>query len=209
MNSFETLVNNLEKRLQQPLPGLKEQLRLAPITRMNELKSLNIPKNARQSAVLVLFYPEDDHAGILLIKRAVDDTVHSGQVSFPGGKKEDTDAELKQTALRETYEEIGISPAQIKIIGSLSKLFIPPSNFEVQPFVGFTNSLPELSTNYEVERVLHVPVKKLFQADTIQHKTIKSRDGQYYEVPCFYIENEIVWGATAMMLSELVAIIKE
>lgn len=209
MKTFENLIKKLEIKLQLPLPGLAEQLRLAPVNRLNEMKELIIPDNARQSAVLALFYPENDRAGILLIKRAVDDTVHSGQISFPGGKKEDSDPDLQQTALRETFEEIGISPEQISVIGTLSKLYIPPSNFEVQPFVGYLKNKPELRTNYEVESVLKVSFDDLCKTDSIQHKIVKGRDGQLYEVPCFYIQNEIIWGATAMMLSELIAILSD
>lgn len=209
MKAFEKLINRLEERLQLPLPGLVEQLRLAPITRLNELKEIKIPGNARQSAVLALFYPQYGDIGLLLIKRAVDDTVHSGQISFPGGKKEKTDKSLQETALRETYEEVGIAPENISIIGILSKMYIPPSNFEVQPFVGFMKNDPQLSTNYEVESVLKVPVSELTGADSIQYKTIKGRDGKWYEVPCYFVQDEIIWGATAMMLSELIAIISE
>jgi 8-oxo-dGTP pyrophosphatase MutT (NUDIX family) len=208
MKTFEILVKKLDEKLQLPLPGLAEQLRLAPINRLDDLKSFNVPDNAQQSAVMVLFYPENDHTGILLIKRAVDDTVHSGQISFPGGKKEKTDTDLKQTALRETFEEIGIPPKNISVIGSLTKLYIPPSNFEVQPFVGFLKTDPRLTTNYEVESVIRVPVSELIKTDAIQYKTIEGRGGNFYEVPCYFIQNEIIWGATAMMLSELIAIIR-
>jgi 8-oxo-dGTP pyrophosphatase MutT (NUDIX family) len=209
MKAFENLISKLEEKLRLPLPGLEEQLRLAPITRLNELKEMKIPGNARKSAVLALFYPQNGQAVVLLIKRAVDDTVHSGQISFPGGKKEEADADLKQTALRETYEEVGIAPENVTIIGTLSKMYIPPSNFEVQPFVGYVNNDPQLTTNCEVESVLKVPVSELTGTDSIQYKTVKGRDGEWYEVPCYFVQDEIIWGATAMMLSELTAIISE
>jgi 8-oxo-dGTP pyrophosphatase MutT (NUDIX family) len=209
MNSFETFIAQIKKRLQKPLPGLDAQLRLAPITRLNDLKEIKIPGDARQSAVLALFYPQSRDIGLLLIKRAVDDTVHSGQISFPGGKKEETDADLRQTALRETFEEVGIAPEYISIIGTLSKMYIPPSNFEVQPFIGYMKNDPQLITNYEVESVIKVSLNDLTHPKAIQNKTIRSRNGQLYEVPCYFINDEIIWGATAMMLSELIAIISE
>ncbi|MCB2208015.1 MAG: CoA pyrophosphatase [Bacteroidetes bacterium] len=209
MEAFEAFIDQIKLRLQKPLPGLETQLRLAPITRLNDLKKMESPDNARKSAVLALFYPQNGDIGLLLIKRAVDDTVHSGQISFPGGKKEKSDTNLRETALRETFEEIGISSADISIIGSLSKLYIPPSNFDVYPFVGYISSQPKLSTNYEVESVLKVPVSELTGTDSIQYKTVKGRDGQLYEVPCYFVQDEIIWGATAMMLSELTAIISE
>jgi 8-oxo-dGTP pyrophosphatase MutT (NUDIX family) len=209
MEAFETFIAQFKERLQKPLPGLETQLRLAPITRLNDLKKIKSPDNARQSAVLALFYPQNGDIGLLLIKRAVDDTVHSGQISFPGGKKEKSDADLRETALRETFEEIGISSADISIIGSLSKLYIPPSNFDVYPFVGYISSQPKLSTNYEVEKVISASLSEFTQPDAIRYKTIKGRDGQLYEVPCYMVQDEIIWGATAMMLSELIAIISK
>ncbi len=209
MNAFEKLIKKLGERLEKPLPGLEAQLSLAPITRQNDLKEMKIPGDARQSAVLALFYHQNGDIGLLLIKRAVDDTVHSGQISFPGGKKEETDADLKQTALRETFEEVGIAPEHITIIGTLSKMYIPPSNFEVQPFVGYMKNAPQLTTNYEVESVIKVSLSELTHPEAIQNKTIRSRDGQLYEVPCYFINKEIIWGATAMMLSELIAIISK
>lgn len=207
MKTFETFISQVKDRLQKPLPGLETQLHLAPITRLNELKKMRSPANARQSAVLAIFYPKNDEIGLFLIKRAVDDTVHSGQISFPGGKYEKTDANLHETALRETFEEIGILPEDITIIGSLSKMYIPPSNFDVHPFVGYISFCPKLTTNYEVEKVLSVSLSELTNPNVIQNKSIEGRDGQHYNVPCYFVQDEIIWGATAMMLSELIAII--
>ncbi len=209
MEAFETFIEQLKKRLQKPLPGLEIQLRLAPITRLNELKKIKSPDDAQQSAVLALLYPQNGNVGLLIIKRAVDDTVHSGQISFPGGKREKSDTDLRETALRETFEEIGISSTDISIIGSLSKLYIPPSNFDVYPFVGYISSEPELNINYEVEKVIKVSLNELTHKDAIQYKTINGRDGQFYEVPCYFVQGEIIWGATAMMLSELISIVND
>lgn len=207
MEEFETFIAQLKERLQMPLPGMETQLRMAPITRLKDLKKMKSPADALQSAVLVIFFPQNGEIRLLLIRRAVDDTVHSGQISFPGGKKEVSDADLQQTALRETFEEIGISSVDISIIGSLSKLYIPPSNFDVYPFVGYISSQPKLSSNYEVEKVISASLSEFTQTDSIQFKTIRGRDGKLYEVPCYIVQDEIIWGATAMMLSELIAII--
>jgi 8-oxo-dGTP pyrophosphatase MutT (NUDIX family) len=209
MESFATFIKYLERRLQQPLPGLDVQLRLVPATRLKELRKMTGPLNARQSSVLVLFFPYKNDIGILLIKRATDKSVHSGQISFPGGKKEDIDPDLKETALRETFEEVGIASENITIIGSLSRLYIPPSNFDVYPFVGYVDSDPVVTINSEVEKVLKVPLSELSSPDLPVEKIIKGHDGQSYAVPCYFIQNEIIWGATAMMLSELLAVILE
>jgi len=209
MKSFTTFINYLGERLQQDLPGLDAQLRLVPVSRINELKEIKSPLNAKQSSVLVLFYPYQKDVGILLIKRAKDQSVHSRQISFPGGKKEDTDTDLKETALRETFEEVGITPEKVTIIGSLSKLYIPPSNFDVYPYVGYVNYDPGLNTNSEVEKVLKVKLSELTNPNLLIEKSIKGHDGKQYKVPCYFIQNEIIWGATAMMLSELLVIILE
>ena len=209
MESFTTFINYLGERLQQTLPGLDAQLHLVPATRINELKEIKSPPNAKQSSVLVLFYPYNNDVGILLIKRAKDQSVHSGQISFPGGKKEHTDTDLKETALRETFEEVGITPEKVTIIGSLSKLYSPPSNFDVYPYVGYINHDPDLNTNSEVEKVLKIKLNELTNPDLLIEKMIYGRDGKKYEVPCYFIQNEIIWGATAMILSELLAIILE
>ncbi len=167
------------------------------------------PLNARQSSVLILFFPYKNDIGILLIKRTTDQSVHSGQISFPGGKKEDTDHDLKETALRETFEEVGIAPEYITIIGALSRLYIPPSNFDVYPFVGYVNAHPHVTINSEVEKVMKVSLNELTNPNLPIEKTIRGHDGQLYKVPCYYIQNETIWGATAMMLSELLAVILE
>ena len=209
MESFITFISYLGERLQLALPGLDAQLRLVPANRINEFKGIKSPPNAKQSSVLVLFYPYQNDIGILLIKRAKDQSVHSRQISFPGGKKEDTDTDLKETALRETFEEVGIVPEKVTIIGSLSKLYIPPSNFDVYPNVGYINYNPVLNTNSEVEKVLKVKLSELTDPKLLIQKSVKGRDGKQHEVPCYFIQNEIIWGATAMMLSELIAIILE
>ena len=209
MESFITFISYLGERLQLALPGLDAQLRLVPANRINEFKGIKSPPNAKQSSVLVLFYPYQNDIGILLIKRAKDQSVHSRQISFPGGKKEDTDTDLKETALRETFEEVGIATEKVTIIGSLSKLYIPPSNFDVYPHVGYINYDPVLNTNSEVEKVLKVKLSELTDPNLLIEKSVKGRDGQQHEVPCYFIQNEIIWGATAMMLSELIAIILE
>ena len=132
---FNRFINLLKARLKSPLPGEDTQYLMAPVSR---LKAEQLPKenyNPKKSAVLVLLFPEDETIKTVLIKRPVYDGVHSGQVAFPGGKFDDIDIELKQTALRETFEEIGVQSAEIEIIGQLTDLYINPSNFLVSPFI--------------------------------------------------------------------------
>lgn len=193
-------------RLQQPLPGLTAQERMSGRVLPTPLVP---PDNARRSAVLVLFFPVKDQPYVLLIKRVEDGKVHSGQISFPGGSTDRADASLMHTALREAYEETGIDRDAVQVIGSMSPLYIPVSNFQVFPFLGY---LPEKPTNYqlseqEVERVLEVPVDRLFRSGNKEFREIRpaTMPQMILRVPVYKLDqdNLFVWGATAMMLSEL------
>ncbi|MFA5419841.1 MAG: CoA pyrophosphatase [Bacteroidales bacterium] len=205
MITFNQFSEEVRYRLKHSvLPGISVQLRMAPPSRQLEIeRSRNqVP---RKSAVLICFFPKNGEAHLIMIKRAVDETVHSGQIAFPGGKAEKEDISLENTALRETFEEVGIQPKQIEIIGKLSDLYIPPSNFLVTPFVGIIQEEPHLRPNYEVERVLVIPLSDLMNQANCVEKTISVRSTQL-RVPCFTLDGEIVWGATSMMLAELLEI---
>ena len=181
---------------------------MAPATRQEELRRKMNSEDARQSAVLVLFYPINNSPHLVFIKRPIDDTVHSGQIAFPGGRVEPDDRSFANTALREANEEVNIDPDQVTVIGSLSKLHIPPSNFDVYPIIGFSKSRHDLKGNYEVDRILEVSIDELLDPKTKTYKTINHRLGKLVDVPCYFVEGEIIWGATAMMLGELLEIVK-
>lgn len=209
MHDFKVFISQLKKHLNGTmLPGQKAQLAMAPITRLEELKRMQPVKSPKQSAVLVLFYPVHIGTKLVFIKRPVDDTVHSGQIAFPGGRVEPDDKNLIDTALREANEEVNIAPRDVNIIGSLSKLHIPPSNFDVYPIIGYSTARPNLRGNYEVDKILEVGLKDLLDPRTKTTKTIYHRLGKLVDVPCYYIEKEIIWGATAMMVSELLQLIR-
>jgi 8-oxo-dGTP pyrophosphatase MutT (NUDIX family) len=210
MQEFNTFIKGLSSKLNgSALPGLEAQLSMAPITRQEELSRMKRITNPKQSAVLVLFYPHHDETMLIFMKRPVDNTVHSGQVSFPGGRVEEIDRTFADTALREAQEEVNINPAEVTVIGSLSKLHIPPSNFDVYPIIGYTTQRPEFKGNYEVDKLLEVRLAKLMDPKTITTKTIQHRLGKLVDVPCYYVEGEIIWGATAMMLGELLTLVAE
>lgn len=209
MTAFKNFINRLQESLEQNLPGDSSQLQMAPVTRLIELKRKQAEKPPRKSAVLVLFYPENKQAKLILIKRAIDQTVHSGQISFPGGKVEKWDSGLKETALREAEEEIGLPQQDVTIIGELSKLYIPPSNFDVFPFVGFVSQLPKLKGNHEVQHILKVDYAELRSPSSRTEKMISHRLGKQVMVPSYAVNNEDIWGATAMILSELIEITRE
>lgn len=207
MNKFELFKEKLKISL-QTLPGLEAQLKMAPLTRLEELKKMAQKANPRKSAVLILFYPYKEKLMLVLMKRTVDNTVHSGQVSFPGGKWEKEDKTLADTALREANEEMGIIPENVELLGNLSKLYIPPSNFEVHSYVGFTNERPYFIANdVEVERIIETEVGILLKPSTFTKKDINHRNGSLVNVPCYYFDNNLIWGATAMLISELTMVI--
>ena len=197
------------------LPGLSAQMKMAPVTRLVEtakmrklLKNGNINDGThKKSAVLILFYPKNGLTHLVLMVRAKDEGVHSGQISFPGGKAEKFDESIYATALREANEEIGIDPSTIKIIGALTKLYIPPSNFDVYPIVGITYTTPAFKPNIEVDKLLEVELNTLVNPNCIGYSTVVHRTGNEFVVPCYNIDNHIVWGATAMMISELVEVV--
>jgi 8-oxo-dGTP pyrophosphatase MutT (NUDIX family) len=203
MISSMKLINDIRLNLKQSLPGLSAQLRMAPSIRGELLKS-NDGSHFRQSAVLISLFVENDTVNTLLIKRPTYDGVHSGQVSFPGGKFEETDESLIQTALREAKEEVGIDPKRVEILGSLTPLFIPVSNMQVLPVVGLLKEKPELQLNfYEVEYTIAVPICNLKNPSNHMQKTIQVRNHSII-APYIKVDCEDVWGATAMIISEFI-----
>ncbi len=194
----------LKTRLQQPLPGRAAQEKMLSRARM---LSLETPQRARLSAVLILLYPTENDWSVLYIQRAIDGHAHSGQIGFPGGKKEMMDTDLMATALREAQEEIGIDPTSIEIIGALTSLYIPVSNFCVSPFVGVLQHKPTLQLEAsEVARVLEVPLKTLLddQIKSIIEITTPASPNVLRNVPAYLLEKDtILWGASAMITAEL------
>jgi 8-oxo-dGTP pyrophosphatase MutT (NUDIX family) len=172
-----------------------------------------VPENARPSAVLCLLYPADDELQLLLMKRREDRTAHSGQVSFPGGRYEQEDADLQTTALREAHEEVGIAPAQVDVLGALTTLYIPVSNFNVHPFVGYVPSKPQfVISEAEVSYTIETPLGNLLHNDRKIITDVSSpiMPGLIRQVRAYQLEDgTIIWGATAMIISELEAIMKE
>ncbi len=200
----------LKHRLGLPLPGKEAQFRMAHIERQLNLSRNKPPTDARKSSVMILLYEEGVKIKIPLILRPADSGIHSGQVSFPGGKSEPGDADLASTALRETEEEIGISNSSIEILGTLTELYIPPSNFLVHPYVGVLNTpaifIPEKK---EVVKIIPLDLDFLMDETKVKEKEIRLSSGQSIRTPYFTIEGEIVWGATAMILSELKSLLYE
>jgi len=141
---FEEFKHKIVKIKKMKLPGESAQFKMAPKERINELKKIaDVKKSAKKAGVLALFYPSVSKQTMLaLILRKTYKGVHSAQIGFPGGKFEATDGSLRVTALRETEEEIGVNQNKVTVLKKLTEVYIPPSNFFVQPFLGYTNKTP-------------------------------------------------------------------
>ena len=156
--NFEIFLKNLEVIKNTQLPGIEAQFKLAPKMRLEYNTRKNIANNPKIAAVLALFYPnQENKVSLLLTKRANYNGTHSGQISFPGGKVEISDLNLKETALRETFEEVGVTKKEINVIREITEVYIPPSNFSVTPFIGILNYKPEFKLNSEVAKIIEVP----------------------------------------------------
>ena len=202
---FASFTDAIERRLGQPLPGEAAHERMMAGARMR----MNIKPNerTRKSAILILFYPYQGEIYLPLILRPLYDGVHSGQMAFPGGRAERTDENLTRTALREAQEEIGIRVSDVKVLGEMTELFIPPSNFFVQPVIGMMNCRPDFYPDpREVEQVVEVPLSVLLDKTIVGDTQIDIKGGKI-DAPFFQVQDHKVWGATAMIISELLAVI--
>jgi len=200
--SITELIDLLSLELQKKLPGEKAHNIMAPSIRNYALKKAD-PSKARKSGVLLLLYPREEQLNIGLIRRSTGGHNHSGQMSFPGGKYELSDTSLIHTALRETQEELGIPIEQVKVLGCLTHLFIPVSNFHVAPVVGILPHPPEVIPNpFEVDQFVEIPLNVLFHPNNISNQEI-IKNGYRIQTPYYNALGNKVWGATAMILSEL------
>lgn len=206
--AFHTKIAYLRARLAESLPGLEAQLRMAPQYRRDPRTVAVDGKDCREGAVLALLFPLDGEVATVLTVRHADLNHHAGQVSFPGGRR-DLDETLQETAVREAYEEIGLPADKLTLLGQLTPLYIPPSNFCVYPFVGTTDHRPAYEPHdAEVEHILEVPIRHLLNPETRVEEMWDLR-GQRVVVPYYDVAGYTVWGATAMILSELLQILKE
>lgn len=204
---FEPFLRQLRKDLAGPLPGRAAQYIMAPQPRPGGSFPYDQPRpDARRGGVLVLLYPHEGELSLPLILRSTYNGVHSGQVSFPGGGYEVEDGDLTQTALREAYEEIGVPASQTTVLGQLSPLYIFASNYLVHPTVAWAPTRPPFKLDpYEVALMLEVPLLQLLDPSLRQVEEWQLRD-RVADVPFFAVQEQKIWGATAMILSELLAL---
>lgn len=161
----------------------------------------------REAGVLALVHPETHYGGetlkIVLTRRTDSLRGHSGQISFPGGRRDPTDTSFAHTALRETCEELGICDDTITIIGALNRVYIPPTNFNVWPFVGYVPHVPRFAPSPdEVAEVFSVPLVSLLD-DSLKQREERDIQGVKVMIPYYALGGHKVWGATGVMLSEL------
>ena len=206
--NFIDCIAKLQVAFSKPLPGYEGQQLLAPVHRKSTNFYLELNPAYKTGCVMILLFPVKEETRLLMIERS-DIGTHSGQISFPGGRREMDDANLIDVALRETYEEVGVNPSTIKILGELTELYIPVSNYLVHPFVGIINELPELNiSTSEVKNVLTPSLKTFFNNNPITTHDFKSYDGQIINAPYYAFEQHKIWGASAMMISELCVLLK-
>lgn len=203
-------IQQLKKRLKEALPGVEAHAHMAPLHRKEERFKPSALKNARQGAVLLLLYPHQKRLYLPLMQRPEYEGHHSGQISFPGGKMEMEDPDKIHTALREANEEMGIIPEQVELLGVLSELYIPPSNYLVLPVVGWVKERPQFIPDpVEVAQIIEAPLDLLLDNKAIQHTYQNLASGMRVKIPYFNVEEQVVWGATAMILSEFLAVVRE
>lgn len=178
------------------------QERMAPRPRGRLHQYADVP--AKQAGVLALFYPEAAGELHLVLTRRQDTLRgHAGQVSFPGGKHDPQDADFTFTALRETHEELGIEPHPIQVVGKLASFYVPPSNFDVHPTVGYLPHKPDFRPNpAEVAQVITFPARMLLEPER-KNAEDQTFNGMKIRIPYYTIHGHKVWGATAAMLGEL------
>jgi len=207
---FNNFLHIVPRLISETLKASDSHLKMAPIERVKYYQNYDYSvHNPKSSAVVTLFYPKNEQTKVLLIVRSKYPGVHSSQIAFPGGKWEREDVSLEQTALRELEEEVGVAQEQVQLVKQWSELYIPPSNFLVTPFLGIATELPQWSIQEEeVAEIIELDLEVLLSEDIVQNVSMTTTYANNIEVPAFVIDGHVVWGATAMILSEVKESIK-
>ncbi|MEI6694620.1 MAG: CoA pyrophosphatase [Bacteroidota bacterium] len=197
-------ITDLKLELAKDLPSKKAHQRMMPLVRLLSPLDYTINASTKQSGVLILLYPKENDLYTVFIQRQDYDGVHSGQIAFPGGKFEKEDITLIQTALREANEEVGIDISSVEVLGHLSELFISHSNFLVLPVVAYMPVAPSfILNNKEVKKIIEVNINEILASESISENEFIGAGNKKIKAPCYNFNNNKVWGATAMIVSEL------
>jgi 8-oxo-dGTP pyrophosphatase MutT (NUDIX family) len=208
--SYQEFKQYLTLCFDKKLPGIESHLMLASSERKPDILNKELHLKAKKSSVLMFFYEKNGETYLALIKRPIYAGVHSGQISFPGGKWELSDTSLFQTALRESHEEIGLHSDKVELMGELTALYIPPSNYLVTPFVGTSKGSIEFSADpKEVAEIIEIPVNYLLNGcSNFQSVDIQMSDGTILQSKAIIFKGNVIWGATAMILNEFIILWK-
>ena len=202
---FSAIAADLISALAKPLPGSGAHALMAPQPR-RAWPAGSAPSDVRHAAGLLLVYPYNDRAHIVLTVRAGTLGRHGGQVSLPGGVVEEGES-FAHAALREAHEEIGVDANLVRIAGALTPVDIPVSGFRLHPIVGLSDTRPAFTAaDGEVAKILDVSIESLVAPGCVAH-TMRERDGRAIEVPAFCVAGEEIWGATAMVLAEFLSLL--
>jgi len=205
VKNFTLDIDELQGRLSYHLPGWEAQKNIAPTGRVHIPPADMVPI---ESAVLLLLVKNSADYEIVFIQRTEDDGPHSGQISFPGGRREPHDKTLLDTALREATEEIALKCNHLKVLGQLTPLYVPTSNFMIYPFIGFADGCDHFRPQPdEVQKVIRVRLNDILDRNHRRIEVFTSSAGDSYKAPAYFIEEVRIWGATAMIVSEFCEII--
>lgn len=208
--NFQAFLNYIPKIRKEKLMGEKAHLKMMPLERIEIFKDMDMSTiNAKEACVMMLIYPRNNEPHLILILRNSYNGVHSSQIGFPGGKVEAFDSSFEDTALRETFEEIGIDREKITVVKAFTEIYIPPSNFKVYPFLGYsTSELEFVSNEREVFGLIEMPLTILLDDDNLVTKNLSTSYMNEVDVPAFKFKEHYIWGATSQMLNELKETIK-
>ena len=202
------VLERIEKGLRAPLPGIPAQLRMVPEPRPGHKAYYEVEGTCLKAGVLILLYEREGEARLLLTRRTERVLHHPGQISFPGGEQHPGES-LEATALREAEEELGLDLAAVRILGRLTPLYIPPSNFCIYPTVAFLPGSPIFRPQPdEVAETIEVPLRRLLDPDS-RGREVWTIGGKAVNVPFYEFRGHKIWGATAMILAECLALADE
>lgn len=204
---FHKLIQTLEQKLANPLPGHQDLIERHGLP----VRDINMPEkvHVKKSAVLLTLYPSKNGIYVPMILRPPYDGTHGGQMAFPGGRMEDKDESYERTALREAEEEVGLKALDVKIIGGLSSIYIAPSNYWVRPFVGVLDYTPTFFPDpREVAKIYEMNLEELLNPEAFAIKYQEVR-GHRIKTAGYQLQDQWVWGASALMIYELLKVLND